>query len=193
MLTEYEKYYKVNSLYNRTDVSSFPNWKFLQIRQAAVLQFSFAVLTKEAIKQLKPYAPFIEVGAGSGYWAYELQKRKIEVIPTDPVHFKYSMYKFKKQWTDIEKLSAVQAIRKYPEHTLLVVWPCYNKPWAYKALQAYKGNKFVYCGEGPGGCTADNSFHELLEEEWWEKLEIPILQWFGLHDYLRVYTRKEKK
>jgi hypothetical protein len=183
MLTEYEKYRKRY----RVGATSLGNYI---LRDTCIKRFSFAILTEKAIEKLKPYAPFIEVGAGTGYWAYELQKRNIEIIPTDPIYFKYSTYKFNKKWTDVKKLSAVQAVKKYPKHTLMLIWPCYGKPWAYDALKKYKGNKLVYCGEGHGGCTADDDFHEVLEKKWEQFEEINIPQWYGIYDYLMIYKRK---
>jgi len=183
MLTEYEKFRE------RNRVGATPLGNYI-LRAKCTKLFSFAILTEEAIEQLKPFAPFIEVGAGTGYWAYELQKRNVEIVATDKIHFKYSTYKFKKQWTEVKKLSAVQAIKKYPKHILMFIWPCYNESWAYEALKKYKGNKLVYCGEGHGGCTANDNFHEALEKKWEQFEEISIPQWFGIHDYLMIYKRK---
>jgi hypothetical protein len=36
------------------------------------------------VQVLAPYAPIVEVGAGSGYWAYELRQAGVEVVATDP-------------------------------------------------------------------------------------------------------------
>jgi hypothetical protein len=183
LLTKYEKVYK--SVANTSDcITEY------YARRNCIEVMGFAILTESAIKMLKPYMPFVEVGAGTGYWSYELQKRGIITVATDPIKIEKSSYKFKQQWTVIEKMTAKQAIKKYPKHTLMMIWPCYDKPWAYEALKAYKGDTFVYCGESQGGCTADDNFHELLEKEWQRSMHISIPQWFGIHDYLDVYVRK---
>lgn len=186
MATEYEKFYNLGG-----PKKNFTNLGHIVRRETGITRFGFAVLTEDAISQLKPHAPYVEVGAGNGYWAYELNKRGVKVLATDSKELEKNTYRFEKLWTDVEKLTALQAIKKYRKHTLLMVWPCYNKPWAYKALKAYKGNIFVFCGEGSGGCTADDDFHKLLCKEWQEQTEICIPQWLGIHDYLTVYMRRK--
>jgi len=181
MRTEYEKFY------NNIDDSG--PMQFLR-REVGRKLYGFAVLTTEAIRLLKPHAPFIEIGSGSGYWAYEMKKQGVKIVATDLVKLNNNIYKFSKKWTSVKWMTAKQAIKKYPDHTLLIVWPCYDKPWAYEALKTYKGNTLVYCGEGYGGCTANDKFHELLEREWEQHTSIGLPRWFGLHDYLDVYIRK---
>lgn len=36
-----------------------------------------------------------------------------------------------------------------------------------KSLKYYRGNRFIYVGEGSGGCTGDGKFHDLLEDRWY--------------------------
>lgn len=183
MATEYEMIYKLH------DTKCIADFK---IREKERKRYGFAVLTEEAIKQLRPYAPFIEVGSGNGYWAYEMQKRGVEIVATDLVRVPNNIYRFDAAWTTIQWMTAKQAINKYPKHTLLIVWPCYDKPWAYQALKEYKGDTLVFCGES-WGCTGDNNFHQLLEDEWVEPVQINIPCWFGLYDCIYVYTRRQVK
>jgi hypothetical protein len=186
MKTEYEKFYELGGPGKLPDLGS------IMRREIGIKRYGFAILTKGAISLLRPHAPYVEVGAGNGYWAYEMKKRDVEVVATDPKDVGKNIYKFEKIWTPVEKLTALQALKKYPKHTMLMVWPCYNKPWAYKALKAYKGDLFVFCGEGFGGCTADDDFHDLLSKEWEKRISIWLPQWLGIHDYLDVYTRRKK-
>ena len=182
MTTQYEKYY---------EKCRMDSGKYLAMRTKGRTYFGYAVLTTKALEQLKPYAPFIEVGAGSGYWAYEFKKYGIKIVATDRMSLKKNTYRFSKQWTTVKLMTAKQAASKYSKHTLLMVWPSYNDPWAYEALKAYKGKTFVYCGEGMCGCTADDAFHELLQTKWKLTVVIDIPQWFGVHDSLEVYSRKD--
>jgi hypothetical protein len=181
MATEYEEFFN--------DVPQGLRGMINHQRSDCIKRFGFAVLTESAITELKPFAPFMEVGAGNGYWSYELQKRGVECVATDPHPVGENFYKFETPWTDVEELDGVRAVRKYPNHTLLLVWPCYDKDWAYKTLRAYKGDTVVFCGEGWGGCTADDAFYELLCEEWKRVQDIDIPMWSGIHDDVAVYTR----
>ena len=51
-------------------------------------KFGFAILTARAISELAKLvgtdAQILEVGAGSGYWSYELHCAGIEAWATDP-------------------------------------------------------------------------------------------------------------
>ena len=184
MPTEYEKFY---SKYATKDLY---NTIAYYAREKAIHLFGFGILVGAAINHIKSYAPLIEVGAGSGYWAYELQSDGIDIIATDSTPVDRNWYGFKKQWVQIDVIDAVTAVKSHPARTLLMVWPCYKKPWACDALHAYKGNTFIYCGEQYGGCTADSSFHVLLEQEWAQTKTLPLLSWSGIYDQLIIYTRK---
>lgn len=160
-------------------------------RYDLVTKYSFAVLTSDAIEKLKKYGPIIEIGAGNGYWAYEMRKAGVDIIATEIGVGSNNEYNFVKPWTDLIEMEAIEAARKYSERALMSVWPCYDKSWAWKALMAYKGDTFIYVGEGPYGCTGDDNLHAALSEEGpWNLVEtVPILRWHGLHDTVNVYKR----
>jgi hypothetical protein len=54
-----------------------------EARKDFLLAFSFAILDQHTVTQLLPYAPLLEVGSGSGYWAYELRKAGADIVATD--------------------------------------------------------------------------------------------------------------
>jgi hypothetical protein len=65
--------------------------------------FGWAIPSEEALAAMAPYGPFLEIGAGSGYWAYEMRQRGIEIIPTDkiPMNPHYFNPKLKpKKWVE---------------------------------------------------------------------------------------------
>ena len=43
-----------------------------------------------------------------------------------------------------------------------------------------------------GGCTGDEDFHTLLDEEWTEIACHRPIQWWGIHDDITVFERKPK-
>jgi hypothetical protein len=63
---------------------------------------------------------------------------------------------------------------------------------AADALRAYQGNTVIYIGEGSSGCTGDEEFHNMLEKEWDTPKggACPMVQWWGLHDWITIYHRK---
>lgn len=78
---------------------------------------------------------------------------------------------------------------KYHQHTLLLCWSPYGEPFAFECLQAFQGTQLVYVGEGPGGCTGDDRFHEELSQAWTCEGNLVIPQWFGIHDSVFLYDR----
>jgi hypothetical protein len=74
--------------------------------------------------------------------------------------------------------------------TLFLSWPPYFKDMAVKALQLFKGKRLAYIGEGYGGCTGTDEFHDLLEKAWKLDKTITIPQWFGIHDHLFIFSKR---
>lgn len=75
----------------------------------------------------------------------------------------------------------------------MMVWPSYDVKWPVEALLTYLselGETLIYVGEGAGGCTADNEFHEIVEQKFDEILDVEIPQWSGIHDRLMIYRKK---
>jgi hypothetical protein len=109
------------------------------LRELYLQHYGFAILDDATVQVLAPYAPIVAVGAGSGYWAYELRQTGVEVVATDPGTGRYHGLNRWVPWLPIARLTGVQAVRQYPDHTLLLVWPDYGQRWVSKTLRAYRG------------------------------------------------------
>jgi hypothetical protein len=152
-----------------------------EVREKFIQKYGFAILSRAAIEAMRPYAPLLEIGSGSGYWAYELQKNGIGVIATDTMDGIYGFFpkeseerRWQHRYTEIEQLSSVEAVRKYPRRNLLTVWPDYDHSWATDALNVFTGQVVIYMGEGYGNATADDRFHELLDQRFGNQEFIPM-------------------
>lgn len=156
-----------------------------ECRETFIKEFGFAVLNEEAIKEIKKYSPILEIGAGSGYWAYELSLRGVDIVATDPEIY----YKWEKKHSVLHKLTAEQAMKKFPNRNLLTVWPSYSENWAARALENFEKDYVIYVGEGSGGCTADDKFHQILEKRFKHIKTISIPVFSGLHDRLEVFEK----
>jgi hypothetical protein len=63
----------------------------------------------------------------------------------------------------------------------------------YNCLKLFRGNKVVFIGEYDGyevSLNGDASFFSLLKKEW-NVEKIIITNWYGIHDELFLYSRKE--
>lgn len=166
----------------------------IKIRSEYIQRFGFAVLTPATVELLKAYQPLVEIGCGSGYWSYELQKAGIDVVATEPYPEKSGAYRDArwKMFTAAEIIHGPAAAKKYPGRTLLMVWPDYEVNWPAETLAGYAGRHVIYVGEGEGGCTGDDRYHRRLDRDF-ECLKVQrIPNFFGIHDKLHIYQRKEK-
>jgi hypothetical protein len=107
----------------------------------------------------------VEIGAGSGYWAWQAAQAGIDVIAYEPTSSCTNTY------TDGTEYSAIlrdghAAARHHPDRALLLCWPSHDDPWATNALHAYPGDLMIYIGQDQGGNCADDDFFRLLTRSW---------------------------
>lgn len=159
-------------------------------RRTLCKKFSFAIPDARTLELVAGYGPILELGSGTGYWAYELKKLGVDIIATDPNPPGKNDYDFGPTWCEVKKLNQSAAIKKYGTgRSLLMIWPC-MAGWAAYALSKFKGQHVLYIGEGSGGCTGDDKFHSILYKRWEELAEVNIPVWTGCHDRLFIFKRK---
>lgn len=189
-----------------------------EVRDRAIATYAFAVPTDAALDAIARCAPqgVVEVGAGTGYWAQQLQQRGVDVLAFDVAPAPSD----DREWfADTEPWHPVQQgdhhlAAQHPDRTLLLVWPTKGAIWAADALADYHdagGECVAFVGEGPGGRTGDDVFHALLGETTgclqcdhgsvdspctcdahprWTRVEtVELPHWPGFHDDLHLYHR----
>lgn len=146
----------------------------------------------------------IEMGAGTGYWAWQLSQRGVDVLAYDESPPDLRANKFHPvtlteegisgrpttTWHPVLAGTPTTVPMVYPDRTLLLCWPPYGESMAADALAAYGGPTLIYVGEGYGGCTGDDTFHQALEREWHEVAYHRPVTWSGIHDTVSVYHRE---
>jgi len=163
-----------------SDLNSF------RVRQSLVKKYAWAIPNEEALQTLVKYAPIVEIGAGTGYWARCLRERGVDIKAYDKKP--YSNTYADNQWTAVSVGRARKA-KQFSDHTLFLCWPPYASSLAYDCLRLYRGKTLVFVGESNGGCTGDDAFFDLLDKNYTCKEVVHLPNWFGLHDYLCVYVR----
>lgn len=132
----------------------------------------------------------VEIGAGSGYWAWQMRQAGLDVMAYDPHEPGEENFFAGQEWSTVLRDDA-SAAKHHPDRALFLSWPSYSDPWAAHALACYRGNLLIYAGEGDGGCCADDEFFRLLEAEWEEIGCSPKHVSFSMiHCYLIAYRRK---
>ena len=168
-------------------------------RSEVVSLYGFCLISYSWITPLSKWIgdrKCLEIMAGHGAFSFALQSVNTSIIATDSFEWenKYRTYDFNAiLWTDVEKIDAVSAIRKYGKDVDIIIcsWPPYNEDTATKCLlEMRKVNPncvMLYIGEGQGGCTADDSFFEtveIVEDETFDNcFNGNYTRWCGIHDY----------
>jgi hypothetical protein len=160
-------------------------------RVACVRRYAFGVPDRAALEAIARYAPIVELGAGTGYWAYLLRNRGVDIAAYDlaPPDEAPNDYKFEpRTWTPV-KQGGVEILDQYKERALFLCWPGYTDSFADDALARFKGKVLIYVGEDAGGHTANDAFFERLTRDWVSTEQLAIPQWSGAHDRLSIFRR----
>ncbi len=162
-------------------------------REGLVARYSWAIPNDEALDALVAVRkPFVEIGAGNGYWASLLAQRGVSVECHDRDPGKHIHGSTSKLWHPVAEGGPGNITDAHRDHALLLVWPPYDDPMATDALLQYMkagGTTVAYVGEGNWGCTGDDEYHRILDAHWHLSECIPLPVWQGIHDNLYLYGR----
>lgn len=154
--------------------------------------FSFSLVTPGDVRWMTEVLDgrgVVEVGAGTGYWAWQLAQAGVKVAAgdRDPIGVREN------QWCEGGPYAPVvcagpELAGEYPERALLLVWPPPLDPFAVTALRAYQGDLLLCAGTEE--LIGDGEFWRELESGW-ELADTcgSHVTWWGLHDQLCVYRR----
>lgn len=166
-----------------------------ELRNALVVKYSWAVPSTAAIRLIAQYSPILEVGAGTGYWAYLLGLAGADVVAYDayprlPVDMDGGA---EEPFFDVRQGTAADAVAAHPERTLLLCWPSAGGDWTHEALSLTRARHVVFIGWKDDDVTGSMEFHDRLARDWElvEQLDIP--QWPDKRDRLYVYRRPSSR
>lgn len=189
------------------DLFSFNFNKMTQInciRQAYIRLFGFSCLSKEAVEDVVKYIAgrkVLEVCAGSGWNSKILNDAGIDIIATDNFSWEESTHTHcsstwgGEKFINVEKIDALKAIDKYTDREIVLMsWPAYSDPLGALVLRKciYKNLTLIYIGEDCGGCTADDTFFDIIYKK--ELNMEPISNYYvpfdGIHDNIYSITKQ---
>ncbi|MET7773345.1 hypothetical protein [Nocardia sp. NPDC005366] len=160
-----------------------PYWQFLRLMPRAGLepQDQWAVAFSASVRDLlvRTYASSIpspadirwivdllagrdllEVGAGSGYWAWQLRQAGIDVIAVDNRSTRWDH-----MWTDVDYGNTADA-SLHADRALMLIHPPHESSMAQTALDFYDGDLLVFAGDET--TAASRIFHATLARGWEE-------------------------
>ena len=184
------------------------------LRDEYIRKIGFPIYTQETVDTLIEYLDnkkVLEVGSGSGFLAKILSLSGINMTAVDNKASVYIMGEIEDtHWGCVYKNDfnndAIQHLKIYnafhpspPSYDVVMMcWPDYRSNFASDiAKLIIPGQTLIYQGEGSGGCTGNEEFHDLvmhspnlfkLQEEISDKLNETHAQFSGIHDYWSVYT-----
>jgi predicted nicotinamide N-methyase len=203
---------EVNKVISDSDLNGLRNLIPKDVRQAyqipsyfrrsyiAFMGFSFINYAYiDALSNFLAGKKVLEVMSGSGLLSMLLKEKGIDIIATDISPGYENDYHFAVFNPDIEKLDAIAAVEKYGKDVDYVImsWPPYNDPIAAEVMKKIKevnnNINVIYIGEGPDGCTADQTFFDIVDgvySESFEKVQHTYSNWSMIHDLPFIIRNK---
>jgi hypothetical protein len=161
-------------------------------RQRMVAKYAWAVPTTEAIELLVRHGPLVEMGAGTGYWAWMVRQAGGDILAFDrypPPDRRNRWHAGERRWTEVLPGGA-RLLRHHPERTLFLCWPPEDEPMAAQSLDSYPGDTLIYVGEVPRANDPASGLAEALQR--WEPVEsLELPRWESVRDELVVFGRRQ--
>lgn len=170
-------------------------------RDFRIADTGFVPYTQEELTlltQLISSRRVFEAGAGTGYLARLLSDRGVQIRAIDSQDGPCTQGKWfvDRLYFNVEKIDHNQ-LEELPGEIILLVWPCYESEFATEVASKLKtGQMLFYRGEGRGGCTASDSFFEILDEQFQHHggmsnaINGTIYHDAGIHDRWDIYTKR---
>jgi len=172
-----------------------------QTRERLVRKYSYAVPTEEAIRTLARYSPILEIGAGTGYWAFLLDQAGADVLAFDDFKRREGYFPECEEHFCVQD-GGVEEIESYPDRTLFLCWPDpspgprVEEGLAEGCLRRFSGDHVAYVGCWPSTGetkpkTGDPGFFERLDTDFElvTKYDLPSWEPPEKEDALRIYRR----
>jgi len=135
------------------------------------------------IREVSEGRDLLEIGAGSGYWAWQLRQAGADVIAVDNKSATWDH-----MWTDVAFGNTADACL-HAERALLLVHPPRESAMAQTALDFYDGDLLIYAGDET--TAASRGFHATLTREWTEIGAAPHHPTYvGIPCRLRAFRRR---
>jgi hypothetical protein len=131
----------------------------------------------------------LEIGAGAGYWAWQMAQAGIDVLAYDPEPPSVSNRFVKHRLYYNVQRGDQEAAAEHADRVLFMCWP---PPWgdfAKRALHLYRGDTVLYAADDE--CCADPRFPRILRRDFEQigQSDSHVTYW-GIRDRLTAWRRK---
>lgn len=158
------------------------------LQQRIIDTYTWSIPDPKSIKFVRTFiqtmgstARVIEIGAGTGYWAWQLSQGGMHVMAYDCAVYENSWYEVRKGGPEILQYFDGQ------DDILFLCWPELDNGIATNCLKNFKGRRIIYIGHER--FTGDKEFHAEVKEKW--KLIAWRIKpsWYGVQDEIKVYDK----
>ena len=138
--------------------------------------------------------PVVEMGAGTGYWAWLLTQAGVDVVaydrePRDGPHRVDLSPDLSRGYVPVRR-GGPRDVAGHADRALLLVWPPHRAPMAAGALDAFAGDLLVHVGEFYGA-TGNARFFKMLERDFELVSSCPdFVSWAGMRDGASLWRRR---
>lgn len=166
--------------------------------------YAYAIPSPQTVQWIARHCAgrgLLELGAGRGYWAYQLGRIGLDVAAFDSeppdrtrnVSFPDAAGQ-QQIWHEVGG-PADLADAWSANRVLFLCWPPgWGNPMSSEALASYAqagGDRLIYIGEPPGGKTGTDDFFASLAAEWILVDQDPAyVAWWNLRDVAQFWTRR---
>lgn len=183
-------------------------------RPKLVAEYSWAIPNEAALQTIGEGGPILEIGAGNGYWAWELQQRGVDVVAFDPEPYEEGQFVvlgerwskrpdgstvlalvdegarvYRRKWAEVLKGDHnIVTAEEYRDRNLLICWPTWGGEWATQAVESCYAETVYMVGE-LGGCTGDERLVYALAKDFKLVKTVEIPTYWMVHDVLTVWQR----
>ena len=152
-------------------------------------KYSFPILSHEFIVDIKEKINpknVVDLACGPGWISFWLMKYGINVKDSVDIveDGDFKNMKFYQSRINITKMDIIDYLVDHNDKNdlLILSWPLYANSLAKRVFENMKnGQLLLYIGEGMSGCTANDDFHELIEDKILD-IGIHMDNFFGIHD-----------
>jgi hypothetical protein len=113
-------------------------------------RFSYVLPEQRLLEMVKGYSPLVELGAGTGYWAYLLRLMGADVIAYDTAPLgaarQNRYHPDVRPWTEVLQ-GDLPILSEHPARTLFLCWPPLFSTIS-DALHFYSGDIVLLIGDG---------------------------------------------
>jgi len=161
----------------------------LGIRDYLVQRYAWGTPTEAILRQIQAPGPVVEMGAGSGYWAWLLRTLGADVVAYDRLARRGNSLNMSNiegiTWSEVLPGDET-VLAEHSDRTLLLCWPP-RGPMAFSCLDNWRGDVLAYVGDPE--VTADDAFHTRLRSEFRLTARIRAPSWPGVMDSLTMWAR----